>query len=281
MKRLKNIVYLIGMLLGMLLLMFVGTAIVQFAILALSGYMQLTISEHTLYEVSGSSGVVIASLACGLYVKSKNLVPAEEREKFSFSKAVWYLVFSVSLCKILVETVMGVLLSSVFPTDVFEADKGNLVEYIFAIIIAPVFEELLFRYGLYNLIKQKFSHISSMLVSTFIFAVIHGYQIQGFVSCFAVGVLFTLIYVRTKNITYSIVAHMACNAFAAIMNALAQAGMEFMGIPLQYDRNGYSMLHPIIVITALAICGLFFYKRYKTSDKRIRIGEENVSDISS
>ena len=38
------------------------------------------------------------------------------------------------------------------------------------------------------------------IICTVVFTVIHGYQIQGFISCLAAGLVFTLIYDKTGKI---------------------------------------------------------------------------------
>ena len=170
----------------------------------------------------------------------------------------------------MVDGVITLLFSSAFP--VVEQAQGSVsnvyVDLISAIIVAPMIEELLFRMGIYTLLRRKFSRVSAITICAFGFALMHGYQLQGFLSCLVAGFVFTLIYDKTGNLWYSIGAHMLCNLFAHIMNELEYAGVTWFGVPLQYEVNGYNTYHPVIIIAAMAFCGACLVRLH-----RHRVGE--------
>lgn len=84
---------------------------------------------------------------------------------------------------------------------------------IYLVILAPIAEEMLFRYALGTIINNKYVFI---VVSTLLFAVIHGVGIVTIIYAL-LGLILTLIYVKTdKNITASIFAHMLNNIVSAI-----------------------------------------------------------------
>ena len=57
-----------------------------------------------------------------------------------------------------------------------------LVEIITTCLFAPIFEEIIFRFGLYEYLNKKFkSNIITMLITSIIFSIIHFYAIDGFV----------------------------------------------------------------------------------------------------
>lgn len=142
-----------------------------------------------------------------------------------------------------------------------------LMDVFFPVLIAPVFEELLFRVGLYSLMRQRFEKKFSILLCTIIFAAMHGYSIQGFCMCLIGGLLFMLIYVCTGNIGYSIAAHMICNLSASILNALEDNGITFLGIPIQYEVDGFNMVHPVLIIIAIIFCGICIIKKVKNTER--------------
>ena len=48
-------------------------------------------------------------------------------------------------------------------------------------IFAPIFEEIIFRFGLYKKLKKKLNFFISILVTSIVFALIHFYNIDGFI----------------------------------------------------------------------------------------------------
>ncbi len=262
MKQLKKILYLLVGVLVIGVLVFGCTAVVQFGMLAVSESMGITIQEDTLYHVSGNGGIAITAVVCAIFVSKKKYTQGVERkEKFSIGKAVLLAGLAVSICQVLLNVATACLFAYPFPIETLQLNARNTpVDLVFAILIAPVFEELLCRKSAYCLLRRKFSKIGAILICTVLFAVSHGYQLQGFLSCLGAGLVFVLIYDKTGNVGYSIVAHMICNLFATIMNALEDTGVSIFGKPVQYDWNGYVMFHPVIILAAIAFCTVYYVK---------------------
>ncbi|MBE6023779.1 MAG: CPBP family intramembrane metalloprotease [Cellulosilyticum sp.] len=272
MRYIKQCLYVISVVLLMILVVFISTAILQLGIGLITECFNIALSEDVLYTLSGSGGIAAASLIGVLYVKKKKIALDVKANSRGNTSVLVYTLLSVCLCKILVDGIMGSILSVLYPMEPMQADVTSWVYYLSAIVVAPIFEELLFRYGLYNIIRQKMSHTFSMLLSAILFATIHGYQLQGFISCFVAAMVFTWIYRKTKDIRCSMLAHMSCNAFAIIMNVIQEAGIKLGGVPLQYGKNGYNMLHPVLIIFAIIVCGMILVKYLKREKEII---EEN------
>ena len=77
-------------------------------------------------------------------------------------------------------------------------------------IIAPIFEEIVFRGFFYKAIKKFVPYVLSSIIVAFIFALIHS-TILSFTILFVVSLLFTWIYERTSSIIYPILAHSTFN----------------------------------------------------------------------
>lgn len=93
---------------------------------------------------------------------------------------------------------------------------------IFGITLAPLFEETLFRGLLYPLLDRAFGVIAGVLLTAAAFAAIHGAQL-GFAwapvfSIFIVGIVFTVVRVRTNSVASSFLLHCGYNfaLFAAL-----------------------------------------------------------------
>ncbi|MGH7168139.1 MAG: lysostaphin resistance A-like protein [Nitrospiraceae bacterium] len=80
----------------------------------------------------------------------------------------------------------------------------SIVEYV---VMAPVFEEMVFRGLLFATLRRKFGWTASALVSTAVFASAHGYGALGFASVFWTGVLWAWAYEKTGSLLPGMVAH--------------------------------------------------------------------------
>lgn len=83
--------------------------------------------------------------------------------------------------------------------------------YIYqSLAIAPVTEEILFRGIILKGIMHKYSIKKSIIISSILFAIIHGSLQQGLYA-FISGIIFSLIYIYTGSIKFSIMAHFINN----------------------------------------------------------------------
>lgn len=80
-------------------------------------------------------------------------------------------------------------------------------------IISPIAEELFFRGLFYSYLRQNFNFIISILMSSFIFAMLHFANGTIPLLQFTGGMLFALAYEYTKNIYVPITIHIAGNIF--------------------------------------------------------------------
>jgi membrane protease YdiL (CAAX protease family) len=96
----------------------------------------------------------------------------------------------------------------------------NIAAIFFAIAIAaPIVEELLFRGMLQNAIAKYVPFWAAILLSSFLFAVVHMqlYAIPGLMS---LSIAFGYLYHRTGSLRTNIILHMANNAFALAVSQI-------------------------------------------------------------
>lgn len=276
MKYIKNFLYIFAVAVVMGIVLCISTAIVQLGTEAIVNAVGLSLKDDWLFSISGSLGIAITGTLCAIYVKKKNYIACvEAKEPFRIKKCLYFSTLAWSICSILFYAITTVLFVHVFTlTDevhvIVEKSLADilLMDIFFSILIAPIFEELLFRMGMYSLLRHRFGKKLSIVICTLVFAAIHGYSIQGFCSCLTGGLLFILIYVSTGNIWYSIIAHMVCNLDAAIMNALEDKGVTLFGIPIQYEIAGFNMVHPVLIVTATLFCTVCIIKKMKNAEKQ-------------
>jgi hypothetical protein len=75
------------------------------------------------------------------------------------------------------------------------------------VLLAPVFEEIIFRGLLYSTLRAKFTSPFSIIGSALIFALAHGYGLVAFLTVFWSGLLWAWAYERTGSILPGICAH--------------------------------------------------------------------------
>jgi membrane protease YdiL (CAAX protease family) len=77
---------------------------------------------------------------------------------------------------------------------------------VLAVVLAPIAEELIFRAGMFRVLKGRIGRWPAIAISSALFAALH-LSWAGFAGLFCLGVVFCLSYERTRNIAVPIVAH--------------------------------------------------------------------------
>ncbi|MCM1370649.1 MAG: CPBP family intramembrane metalloprotease [Clostridium sp.] len=181
------------------------------------------------------------------------------------------MLLSICICKCIIEIIPTLLFSKILPLESSGNIQNSVLIIIFGVLISPIFEELMCRYGLLNFLNKKFDKYVSIIVCSIIFSLFHGYQLQVIIPCFCAGVVFSIIYLKTGNIGYSIISHIGCNTFSVVMNLLEHNNVKLFGMPLQYEINGYNMLHPVIIALGIIIVGIRILKARKLKrDSKIK-----------
>lgn len=94
----------------------------------------------------------------------------------------------------------------------------NLFEKIIYIIlltvIGPIIEEIFNRYYAYNILKDKYGVKYGILISSFIYMILHE---KLSLLLFMFGVIFAIVYEKTKIIWASIIVHAAMNSIWFIL----------------------------------------------------------------
>jgi membrane protease YdiL (CAAX protease family) len=78
------------------------------------------------------------------------------------------------------------------------------------LIFAPFFEELFFRGCLYRALRARWGQLSAILVSSFIFSLLHGYFFL-FLYVFIVGVVLAFMYEKRGSLVAPLAFHMINN----------------------------------------------------------------------
>ena len=102
------------------------------------------------------------------------------------------------------------------PSNVFEI----AVEFITTCIFAPIFEEIIFRFGIYKKINKKLNIILTMIITSVIFAIIHFYNIDGSIILIGISLVWNYSFYKTDNLIYPILLHFFHNIYALSDNLI-------------------------------------------------------------
>lgn len=167
---------------------------------------------------------IIAVVALGIGVindlKDKDKIEIKEylnHKTININRLLKYLFLSFIVRIILEQAIIYIQVPTTdvqVPSTILEI----FFEFLATCIFAPIFEEIIFRFGLYKIINKKFNVLISILVTSIIFAVIHNYNIDGFIILLGISLMWHYSFYKTNNLIYPILLHFFHNIYALIDN---------------------------------------------------------------
>ena len=120
----------------------------------------------------------------------------------------------------LITTVVGIIKQSPVQNVLAEltGSINPLTTFFIIVVCAPVMEELLFRKFLISR-TARYGEGVAVVLSGILFGLFHG-NLNQFAYAFTLGVLFGFVYVKTQNILYPIIFHVAINFFGSFVTTL-------------------------------------------------------------
>lgn len=141
-----------------------------------------------------------------------------------------------------------------FIMEAFEAMSIEPITMIFSlVIIAPIYEEVVFRGILLKGMASRMNPKLALVVSALFFAILHMNIPQG-INAFLLGLIIGAIYLDTGSIYLSILAHLVNNSVGVTISGL-----------FEYISGKYSvLLHGLAFVVGIIILSAA-YKLYKQS----------------
>ncbi|NCB73412.1 MAG: CPBP family intramembrane metalloprotease [Clostridia bacterium] len=148
------------------------------------------------------------------------------QQSIGFKKFLAYLAMSYAI--MYVGNIIGTMLNGgiaqlrgqelINPLEQLLTGSNIYFELVFVGLLAPVFEELVFRKLLLDRIRA-YGEGTAILVSGLCFGLFHGNLFQFFYA-FGLGALFAYIYLRTGRVRYTIILHAIINSFSVLLSVL-------------------------------------------------------------
>ena len=176
---------------------------------------------------------------------------------------------------VLVGTIIGLTIHSILTLPFSqEADDGLLtlmldsnffIRVLVVGILAPIFEELIFRKVLIDHLAPK-GELVAVLASGLMFGLFHGNFQQGFFAAF-IGCLFAYVYLKTGKVRYTILLHMFLNTVTSgITVEILKAMYKIMGITgdnmdafqsVEYMESNPEMTAKLMIASGILFLWLF------------------------
>ncbi len=99
------------------------------------------------------------------------------------------------------------------------ADANVVISIIVTVISAPIVEEVTFRGFMYGQLKGGMPMFAAMLISSWVFGMVHG-DLIWFMYAFLLGIVLTYIGEKCGALTAPIIVHMAFNLFGSLTGLL-------------------------------------------------------------
>lgn len=168
-------------------------------------------------------------------------------------KLIWVMLFGVLGYRFLYDSTFAVILNPIPTAEwlediIIEKAETPLILIIHLTMIAPIFEEIIFRGFFLKRFIPSYGVTKAIIISSFLFAIIHGNIHQG-VNAFVIGIIIGYVYVKTGSLLTCIWIHFVNNAFLVISFYIPYdlfAGGE------QFDIFNF-MLGTVLVLISISI----------------------------
>ncbi|MBE6738906.1 MAG: CPBP family intramembrane metalloprotease [Ruminococcaceae bacterium] len=201
-----------------------------------------------------------------------------QKEKMSFKDifGAFLICQALAYAGNMIGTVLNQIISTILGKEI-DNTVGELIEnsnplilLLVIGIIGPILEELVFRKFIIDRIRP-YGEFLAVLFSALTFGMFHGNFYQLFYA-FAIGFVLAFIYVRTKNIIYPVILHIAFNTYSVVQQSFLTASKAFSDIKIvSYMFTGlyYLMIGASLALTVLGVIKLiksikkfYFLKNY-------------------
>lgn len=139
------------------------------------------------------------------------------------------------------------------------------LEIINCIVIAPITEEFIFRGVLLHRLATKWNTATAVWVSSIIFGLLHPNPL----GISMVGVVWALLYLKTRTLIVPIVAHAMNNTIAVIVDLLSDVASKNNLIESTTDLTNFSNLIVglLLLIVSLPFLLRFIYQKFPSKNQ--------------
>ena len=142
--------------------------------------------------------------------------------------------------------------------DFISSNTQSFIDIFFIVIVAPIFEEILFRGLIFNECRKYLNINTSIVLQALLFSMFHPNLLQ-FIYAFLCGIILCLVYVSTNSIIANILVHCIFNLLGGVI----------ISKYIIYYNQLYAIIYNIIGLSLLVISLLSLYKNGFTLNKKL------------
>lgn len=159
-----------------------------------------------------------------------------------------------------------------------------LLASFLVVIIAPIVEEMFYRWTVVNTLKKGMNTSATILFSAFIFALAHSatnlaysfyFFVIHFVTTFIIGAIFAFVYIKTKKVIVTIILHTTWNALTAVGSILENFGIGYA------FNIAFLVLIGIGGVVTITFLILYFVKWRKESQNKEIVAMNEKEEVAS
>jgi membrane protease YdiL (CAAX protease family) len=134
-----------------------------------------------------------------------------------------------------------------------------IMEFLLLVVFAPFFEEVIFRWYLFNKLSMKVSLIKAMIISSLLFGVFHG--VETAIPTAISGAIWCILFVKYKSLFPCVVIHCINNTIAFFLNMYSRQTVDTS--TTEMPDVGFILVFAVLLITVSLIWFVLFWKKNK------------------
>jgi len=201
--------------------------IIQFVLIFILAFIYNIVgNDMNLFSNFLSTNQIYITISLGLIfipILFKNYKKLNKKEEL---KIDFKLIF-IGIILSLIYNVLSFYINKFFNISNLYQEINIFKTLISMVLIGPIIEELMFRGIIYNSLKEKYSNMKAILITTTLFSLMH-VNIFQMIYAFALGFILIYVYEKYKTIKAPIIVHMFSNLTTTLfMNVLIQNNFIF------------------------------------------------------
>ncbi|MDQ0351894.1 membrane protease YdiL (CAAX protease family) [Alkalibacillus filiformis] len=192
-----------------------------------------------------------------LFRKSESKLSAK-----SFSSAIVFMtLYSLGAITIVIAIVWHFLSENArsFILEINEIEPGFMIlllNLVMIIVIAPIFEEIIFRGFLFGRMSYKFGVTKGVIISSVLFGLLHG---PNFIGATLTGIVLCLIFIKTGSLIIPVILHMIYNIFAQATEMI-QINLGY-GVHLLEELSFMTLVIIGVILLTIGLAWFIYFSR--------------------
>lgn len=217
-------------------LMTIAVFVAQYLVIYISSTLFPDAADTGWFNIA-LTAIGIVGVGLPIFIKLMRMIPDSERGEVK-GISLWRFIgyFIICIAAGYIANIVGIFISAIIeiskgfeivnPLEDFIFNSNMILMMIYAIIVAPFVEEIIFRKILLDKLR-RFGDLPAILISSFAFGIFH-FNLPQFFYATVLGILFAYITIRTNRNIYSIILHMMVNFVGTGIAPLAVANPNSM-----------------------------------------------------